>query len=287
MMAAPAAPEEPMDTPVLRETALSPRCLVLTLGGDTPLTSWGANCTAVAGRDGTLVVDPLIAPAHARLVEAALAARGFPPVTHAVLTHHHTDHALGAGWFAGRGAVCACHRACAAAMAAQHPATVEARRRDPALAPLFADAAPHRPAVAFDRDWAVDLGGVTVEARHVGPGHTPGDVAVLVPSEGLVAAGDLLFAGYHFNYEEADVDGLSAALDRLEGLGARRVVPGHGGVGGPGLIGAQRRYHEEVARLVRGAASEAAARAAVREAFPGLRLLEGVESALQRFSPGR
>jgi len=53
---------------VLTETVLSPRCVVLTLGGDTPLTSWGANCLVVAGRDGTLVVDPLIAPAHARLV---------------------------------------------------------------------------------------------------------------------------------------------------------------------------------------------------------------------------
>jgi cyclase len=268
---------------VLQETILSPRCLVFTLGGDTPLTSWGANCTAVAGRDGTLAVDPFIAPAQARLVEAALAARGFPPVTHAILTHHHSDHALGAGWFAGRGAVCACHRACAGAMAAQHGAIIAARRRDPVLSALFADAEPHRPAVVFDRDWSVDLGGVTVEAHHVGPAHTPGDVAVLVPSEGLVAAGDLLFAGFHYNYEEASLEGLSHALDRLEAFGARRLVPGHGDVGGPELVAAQRRYHEVVARLVRAATPVEAARSAVLEAFPGLRLREGVESALQRF----
>ena len=268
---------------MLRETVLFPRCVVYTLGGETPLSSWGVNCTAVAGRDGTLVVDPFIAPAHARLLEAALAARGFPLVTHAVLTHHHTDHALGAGWFAARGATCACHRACAEAMAAQHPAAVAARRRDPVLAALFADAEPHRPAVVFDLDWSVDLGGVTVEAHHLGPAHTPGDVAVLVPSEGLVAAGDLLFAGYHFNYEEAALEGLPAALDRLAALGAHHVVPGHGAVGGSALVEAQRRYHEQVAGLVRGARTEEAARAAVLRAFPGLRLLEGVESALLRF----
>jgi cyclase len=271
---------------VLHETVLSPRCLVFTLGGDTPLTSWGANCTAVAGRDGTLVVDPLIAPAHARLVEASLAERGFPPVTHVVLTHHHTDHALGAGWFAGRGAICACHRACAEAMAAQHPGAVATRRRDPALATLFADAEPHRPAVTFDHRWSVDLGGVAVEAWHVGPAHTPGDVAVWVPSEGLVAAGDLLFADYHFNYEEAAVEGLAPALDRLDRLGARHLVPGHGEPGGPGLVAAQRRYHEEVARLVRAAPSGDAARAAVREAFPGHRLRVAVGSAVQRLRPG-
>jgi cyclase len=260
--------------------------VAFTLGGATPLTSWGANCTAVAGRDGTLVIDPFIAPSHARLLEAALVVHGFPPVTHAVLTHHHTDHALGAGWFAGRGALCACHRDCAAAMAAQHPAAVAARRRDPDLASLFADAEPHRPAVTFEQRWSVDLGGVTVEAHHLGPAHTPGDVAVLVPSEGLVVSGDLLFAGYHFNYEEADPAGLSAALDRLEGFGARTLVPGHGAVGGPELITAQRRYHAEVDRLVRAAPSDQQARAAVLTAFPGRLLLEGVESALQRLRPG-
>jgi cyclase len=266
----------------LRQATLSPRCLVFTLGGDSPLTGWGVNCTAVAGRHGTLVVDPFIAPAHARLLEAALADHGFPPVTHTVLTHHHTDHALGAGWFSGRGATCACHRACAEAMAAQHPAIIAARRLDPALAALFADAEPRRPTVVIDQRWSVDLGGVTVEALHVGPGHTPGDLAVLVPSEGVVASGDLLTAGYHFNYEDAAPEGLSAALDRLETLGARHLVPGHGDAGGPELIAAQRRYHSEVGRLVRAAPSARAARSAVLEAYPGFRLLDGVASAVQR-----
>lgn len=266
----------------LHQTVLSPRCVVFTLGGDAPISSYGVNCTAVAGRDGTLVVDPFIAPAHARLLEAALAARGFPPVTHTILTHHHTDHALGAGWFSGRAATSACHRACAEAMAAQHPAIIAARRRDPALAALFADAEPHRPTVVIDQRWSVDLGGVTVEALHVGPGHTPGDLAVLMPSEGVLASGDLLSAGYHFNYEEAVLEGLSAALDRLEALGARHMVPGHGDAGGPELVATQRRYHSEVGRLVRAAPSDEAARAAVLGAFPGFRLLDGVASAVQR-----
>jgi len=265
---------------VLTETVLSPRCLVLTLGGDTPLTSWGANCLAVSGRDGTLVVDPLIAPAHARLVEAALAARGLPPVTHAVLTHHHTDHALGAGHFARRGAVCACHAACAAAMAAQHPAAVVRRRADPALAALFEDAEPHAPAATFSDGWRVDLGGLLVEALHLGHGHTAGDAVVHVPVEGIVASGDLLFAGYHFNYEEASVDGLLPALDRLAALGAARVVPGHGAVGGPALVAAQRAHHEAVARLARAAPSGEAVERALLAAFPGLRLAAAAGSAV-------
>src|SRR5215470_16638307 len=89
---------------MLSEVLLTPRLLVLTLGGDTPLTSYGVNCVAFAGAAGTLLVDPMIAPAHARLVGEALGRRGFPQVTHVVATHHHTDHALGGGWFAARGA---------------------------------------------------------------------------------------------------------------------------------------------------------------------------------------
>jgi glyoxylase-like metal-dependent hydrolase (beta-lactamase superfamily II) len=122
----------------LREIVLSPRLVVLTLGGDRMLTSWGTNCVAFAAAAGTLVVDPMIAPAHARLVEEALRRRGFPEVRHVVLTHHHTDHALGAAWFAARGAAVVAHVRCAEEIAAQHPAIIASRRLVPELATLFA-----------------------------------------------------------------------------------------------------------------------------------------------------
>jgi len=272
---------------MLQVTSLSPRCLVLTLGGETLVTSYGANCLAVAGRDGTLLVDPLVAPAHARLVEAALAARGWPPVSHCVLTHHHTDHALGAGWFGRRGVAVVCHRACAEGMAAQHAAAVARRRRDPALGGLFDDAEPHVPAHCFEGRWSVDLGGQVVEALAVGPAHTDGDVAVSVPGEGVVAAGDLVCAGYHVNYEEASPDRLGEALERLGRLGARFLVPGHGLAGGPRQLGEQARYHEAVFRLVRQAPTPAEAASAVLAAFPRHRYPAGVVSAVARLRPAR
>lgn len=256
----------------LRETLLTPRVLVLTLGGDTLDTSYGANCTAVAGQDGTLLVDPLVCPAHARLVAGAADRRGFPPVTQVILTHHHTDHALGASWFAARGARVAAHRACAEGMAAQHPELVAARRRDPAVAALFADAEPFHPAVTFERSYQVDLGGVRAAALAVGPAHTRGDVAVHVPGESLLVTGDLVSAGYHFNYEEADAARLAPALMVLSTFAALRVVPGHGAPGGPELIEQQSRYHEEAARLVRGVAGEAEAAAALRARYPEYQL---------------
>ncbi len=272
--------------PELRETVLSPRLVVLSLGGETMRTSWGVNCTALATAAGTVVVDPMIAPAHARLVEEALRRRGFPQIRHVVVTHHHTDHAVGAGWLAGRGATVVAHAACAREMAGQHPSILAARRRHPELAALFADAAPYVPAVAFEERHVLELGDARVEIRHLGPGHTPGDAVVLFPEEEAVACGDLVFAGFHFNYEEADASALPRRLDELAALPASRFVPGHGPVGGRELVAAQARYHAEAARLVRGAASPEAARAAIEAAFPGYALREAIPTALAAFRGG-
>ncbi|HET8540041.1 MAG TPA: MBL fold metallo-hydrolase [Anaeromyxobacter sp.] len=270
----------PSPAPVLHETPLTQRLLLLTLGGDTIHTSWGANCVALAGRDATLLVDPLIAPPHARLVEAALARRGFPPVRHVVLTHHHTDHALGAGHFAARGAAVLCHARCAEAMAAQHGALVAARRRDPALAPLFAEAEPYAPAATFRTSATVELGDVAAVVHHLGPGHTPGDAVVVFESEGFAAVGDLVFDGSHFNYEEADLGALEWRLEQLASLAVGRFVPGHGEWGWREMLEAQATYHREVARLVRAAASAEEARAAVLARFPDHALAFAVESAV-------
>ncbi len=275
-------PRAPAVSPTLTESIVTPRLSVLTLGGDTPLTSYGANALALAGREGTLLVDPLIAPAHAQLVAEALARRGIPPVTHVVVTHHHTDHALGAGWFAARGATVIVHERCAAAMAAQHAAIIEERRAMPALAALFAGAEPYAPAVTFRDAYRIDLGDVTAEARHFGPGHTSGDCVVLFPSEHAVACGDLVSSGYHFNYEEANLEGLPTALDALRSLPAPRFVPGHGPVGGVEIVEQQGRYHQVVAEIIRQASSPAHARDAIRAQFPAHQLESAIESALAR-----
>jgi glyoxylase-like metal-dependent hydrolase (beta-lactamase superfamily II) len=97
----------------LVETRVHEDVLVFTLGGEEIATSYGANCTAVLGRNAVLLVDPFIAPAHARLVEEKIREKTPAPIRHVVLTHHHTDHALGASWFAARGAVVHAHRAAA------------------------------------------------------------------------------------------------------------------------------------------------------------------------------
>lgn len=275
------------DDGLLNVTELSPRLVSLTLGGARTRTGWGVNCVAFASAAGTLVVDPMIAPAHARLVEDALRRRGFPEVRHVVVTHHHSDHALGAGWFARSGARVVAHRRCAAEMALQHPSLVAARRgsADPEVRELFVDAAPFVPAVRFEGRHVLDLQDAAVEVVHLGPGHTRGDAVVVFPSEGVAACGDLVFAGYHFNYEDAEPSTLAARLEELAALPATRFVPGHGAIGGRELLDAQAAYHREVERLVRAAPGSREARAAVQARFPGWALPEVIGTAVRAFGP--
>jgi glyoxylase-like metal-dependent hydrolase (beta-lactamase superfamily II) len=167
-------------------------------------------------------------------------------------------------------------------MASQHGAAVAERRRDPALGGLFDDAEPYAPPDLFLERWTIDLGGPAVEALAVGPAHTDGDVAVSVSGEGVVAAGDVVFAGFHFNYEEAAPERLGEALARLRELAAPVLVPGHGPVGGAELLDAQARYHEAAARLVRGATTPDEGAARVRAAFPSYRYPAGAASAAER-----
>jgi cyclase len=71
----------------------------------------------------------------------------------------------------------------------------------------------------------------SVELRSWGAGHTPDDVVLLLPDDGVVFCSDLLFVGCHPYLADGDPDGWAAGLDRLAHVAASRFVPGHGEVG--------------------------------------------------------
>ncbi len=242
-------PEYTGVTVPLQETAVRAGVVVYTAGGDELATAYGANAVALLGSEAVLVVDPLIAPSLGRQIAEAVRSQTSAPVRFVVFTHHHTDHTWGAAAFPG--AVVLAHRACRERMADEHPALLGARRADPALAPLFADASPVLAQVVYDEGLVVHLGDLEVELWHPGWGHTPGDTFLYLPEQRVAVCGDLVFAGYHFNYEHASLAGVREGLRALAALDADVFVPGHGAPGGSELLEAQSRYHDEVERIVR------------------------------------
>ncbi len=270
----------------LHETPITANVFIWTLGGETIDTSYGTNCTGVIGTDAVLIVDPLIAPAHARLVDEALKEKTDAPVRFVVLTHHHTDHALGSSYFAAQEAVVFAHRACREAMAEEHPRLIAERRRRPELRDLFADAEHVLPAVTFDEGLVLHVGGIEVEVWHPGWGHTAGDAFLFVSGAGLAICGDLVFSGYHYNYEQASVAGVRKGLQALASLDAETFIPGHGTSGGAELLEAQTRYHGAVEEIVSAGLAagtdEAAIAGEIRARFPDYRLSVVVPSAVAK-----
>ena len=256
----------------LREIQVQDSVWVFGFEGDGPAAAYGANCVAVVADAGVVLVDASLSPAHARRVEAALRERTDRPVRLVILTHHHADHTWGAVHFVRQGALVVSHRACRERMATEHPGQLAARRAQPELAELLEEVVLVLPTLTFDEGIGVHLG-VEVEVWHPGHAHTPGDAFVYLPDWGVAVCGDLVFNGYHFNYQDADLAGARRGLEALRSLDAEVFVPGHGLPGGPGLLAAQAAYHGAVEEAIRqGLATgkgEAEVAADLRNRFPG------------------
>jgi cyclase len=236
----------------LTENRLSEAVSVFTHGGETLATSYGANAVAFFGEGATVLVDPFVSPVQAAELGALLRARDRSPVTHVVLTHHHTDHALGAGYFAANGAEVVAHEEAAARMAKEHPGLIAERRRNPEVAHLFESAAAYVPTRIVSDTFFLGAGGLRLDIFHPGHAHTPGDLCVRAPDLGVFVAGDLVSTGYHPNLEDADVAGMRAALERLRLLPFRTLVPGHGSMGGREGVEDQLRYLDRTQKIVAG-----------------------------------
>ena len=81
----------------------------------------------------------------------------------------------------------------------------------------------------FTGDVTLRVGDHTFHCLHT-PGHTPGQLAVHVPEEGIVFTGDTIFSGCQTWLMTSDVEGWLAALERIRSLDFEQIVPGHGPV---------------------------------------------------------
>lgn len=99
-----------------------------------------------------------------------------------------------------------------------------------------------KPSRTFEGTASLRVGGLEVELIEVGPAHTRGDTLVHLPGEGVVFAGDILFAGVHPVTWDGSVGGWIAACERLLALEPEVVVPGHGPISDAAAVRALRDY---------------------------------------------
>src|SRR5688572_33464502 len=71
----------------------------------------------------------------------------------------------------------------------------------------------------------------TIDIRHLGRGHTSGDIVVHLPEEGILITGDLVvWPVPYVGSPQSHIRDWSQTLDQLLVLNPKAIIPGHGPV---------------------------------------------------------
>lgn len=192
--------------------------------------AFNSNAGFVVTDEGVVVVDALGSPALGHELLLAIRRVTDKPVRRVIVTHYHADHFYGLKPFKDAGAEVWAHRG-----SLDYLTNGEAeRRREQRARDLFPWVDASTPLVHADRwlegDESFTLGGVRFEVQHFGPAHSPEDLVVVVPQEGVVFSGDILFTGRLPFVGQADSKAWLARIGRLIDLKPRLMVTGHGEV---------------------------------------------------------
>lgn len=193
------------------------------------VSDYDPNCGFVVGDDAVLAVDSRATPRLARDLLAAIRSVTSKPVRHLFLTHYHAVRVLGAAafgpevnviasdgtreWIAERG------QADFDSELGRFPRLFQGHDEIPGLT---------RPQLTFADQLNVDLGGVQVQLRHIGRGHSRGDSVAWLPESGVLFAGDLVENRCAVYAGDGYIREWSATLAKLEALQPRVLLPGRG-----------------------------------------------------------
>ncbi|MBP8307081.1 MAG: MBL fold metallo-hydrolase [Burkholderiaceae bacterium] len=217
--------------PALRVQSLTPRVYFVE-GELGPISQanrgFNSNAGFVVTGDGVVVFDVLGTPALGQALFQAIRKVTPLPIRHVVISHYHADHFYGLQAFADSGAQIWAGAAVREYLASDAPAARLAERRE-SLAPwVDQHSRVVPPTRLIDAETAFESGGLRFRLLPVGPAHTPEDLMMMVESEGVLFAGDLVFAGRVPFVGDADSRAWLAAIERLDALAPRMMVTGHG-----------------------------------------------------------
>lgn len=216
------------------DVAAKEQTLELLAEGVYALTAEGdPNVGAIEGEDFLVCFEALATPVAARRWLDKLRERTGKPVRYLVLSHYHAVRVLGAAAFDADVVV---------AHERTRELVLERGREDwesefGRMPRLFEepDSIPGLtvPTLTFSDRLTIDLGGDRgpLELRHLGRGHTEGDLVAWLPRQRILYAGDLveseaaLYTGDAFHQEWS-----GGTLDAVAALGAETLVGGRGGV---------------------------------------------------------
>ena len=190
-----------------------------------------SNAAFIVGPDGVVVIDALGSPALAEALIAAIGKVTVKKITNVIVTHYHADHIYGLQSFQKVGA-----------KIIAHPAAKEYLNSETAKQRLSASRAELAPWVDgntnlieadtwLSNETKLNLSGLELVVKPVGPAHTPEDLVIFFPKEKILFTGDLLFKGrLPFIGSTANTGSWIQALNSFIDFKANVAIPGHGPV---------------------------------------------------------
>lgn len=189
-----------------------------------------ANIGLVVTPAGALLIDSGASFQGAQKIHAAVKKVTEQPVKWVINTGGQDHRWLGNAYFIGQGAEVIAHadaRADLQARGGNHLAALK-----PELKEKLDGTVPTLPTRWLTaRDETLTLGGTTIEVKHRGGAHTPGDVMVWLPQQRVVFSGDIVYVDRMLGVLPVSHTGRwLASFAALEALQPTRIVPGHGEV---------------------------------------------------------
>ena len=200
------------------------------------------NVGIVVGERATLIVDTGLGERNGAIVLTEARKVGDNTEFYLTATHFHPEHDLGATAFPPE-----------AKMVRWRTQQTEAEEQgqqmierfssfSPAVAELLAGARFRPVDTLFDDEVRLDLGGVHVRIKGVGPNHTRGDTVMYVEEDRALFTGDVVMRVFPAASGQAgSIDKWLANMTEFEALAPAVVVPAHGPLGDVQSI---RRYRD-------------------------------------------
>ena len=236
------------------------------------------NVGIVVGNRATLVIDPGLGRRNGEAVLREAAKISDNTELYVVSTHFHPEHT--AGYVAFPPAARYVNSTVQEAEFAELGLGMFERFASfsPVAGELLKDARRRVADITFDREYALDLGGVTVRMLLVGPTHTRGDTGFFVEGDRVLFAGDVVMnESFLAANQGSSVTAWLAAFDAFERMGPRTIVPAHGEVGDGSLIPIQRTVMQRI---------QTRARALKAQGRSADEVAETVQMELQAEHPG-
>jgi len=212
-----------------------------------------ANIGFVIGNRSIAVIDTGGSRKIAEMTYRAIRQRSDLPISHAILTHMHPDHVLGATFFADAGASIVGHAGLMRALA-DRAETYLGNFGNLIGAGQFIGTTIVVPDLVVEDNLQLDLGERVLDLKLWPRSHTGTDITVMDQRSGTLFTGDLVF-DVHAPALDGSVAGWQKVLADLTKLKAARIMPGHGGpmMDWPEGLGPTARYLDVLAMDTRAA----------------------------------